>query len=77
VEKRVVRRLLTLCWQYGEDEHRRVSLPITQAELADLAGATRPTVNKVLRSLEDQGAVELARGRVEIRDRDALRQAAR
>lgn len=76
VEQRVVRRLLTLCWQYGGDAAGPVSLPLTQADLAELAGATRPTVNRVLRTLEDDGAIALARGRIDVRDRAALRRAA-
>jgi CRP-like cAMP-binding protein len=76
VEQRVVRRLLTLCWQYGGDAAHPVSLPLTQADLAELAGATRPTVNRVLRTLEDDGTIALARGRIDVRDRAALRRAA-
>jgi CRP-like cAMP-binding protein len=76
VEQRVVRRLLTLCWQYGGDAVGAVSLPLTQTDLAELAGATRPTVNRVLRALEADGAIALARGRIDVRDRAALRRAA-
>jgi CRP-like cAMP-binding protein len=72
VDKRVVRRLLVLCRQYGNGS-ARVLLPLTQAELADMAGATRPTVNKVLRTLEDAEVIALARGSVHILDRGALR----
>lgn len=77
VDKRVVRRLLALCRQYGDGLDAPVSLPLTQTELAELAGATRPTVNKVLRALQDGGAVALTRGRIEVLDREALRRAAR
>ena len=77
VDKRVVRRLLVLAREYGGDPRQPASLPFTQAELAELAGATRPTVNKVLRVLESEGAVVLARGRIEVHDREALRRAAR
>jgi CRP-like cAMP-binding protein len=47
-----------------------VRLP--QEELARLLGATRESVGKVLKSWERQGLVELAYGRVVIRDRDGL-----
>lgn len=77
VDRRVVRRLLALCRQYGDGLDATVSLPLTQTELAELAGATRPTVNKVLRALQDGGAIALARGRIEVLDREALRRAAR
>lgn len=77
VDKRVVRRLLVLCQQYAGEAGRPVSLPFTQTELAELAGATRPTVNRVLRALEEERAVVLARGRIDVLDREALRRAAR
>jgi CRP-like cAMP-binding protein len=72
VDKRVVRRLLVLCRQYGNGS-AEVSLPLTQSELAEMAGATRPTVNKVLRTLEDAEVIALGRGSVHVRDRAALR----
>jgi CRP/FNR family cyclic AMP-dependent transcriptional regulator len=71
VDKRVVRRLLVLCRQYGNGGSR-VSLPLTQSELAEMAGATRPTVNKVLRTLEDAEVIALGRGAVHVLDRDVL-----
>ena len=73
VDKRVVRRLLALCRQYGNGS-RQVSLPLTQSELAEMAGATRPTVNKVLRTLEEARVISLGRGSVQVLDRAALRQ---
>jgi CRP-like cAMP-binding protein len=73
VDKRVVRRILVLCRQYGEAGVPDCSLPLTQSEIAEMAGATRPTINKVLRNLESDGVIELARGRVRVLDRDALR----
>jgi CRP/FNR family cyclic AMP-dependent transcriptional regulator len=76
VDKRVVRRILALCRQYGEAGTAPVSLPLTQTELAEMAGATRPTINKVLRTLVDAGAIDLARGRVQVVDREALRRIA-
>jgi CRP-like cAMP-binding protein len=72
VDKRVVRRLLVLCRQYG-DGPGQVCLPLTQTELAEMAGATRPTVNKVLRTLEDAKVIVLSRGSVEVLDRAGLR----
>ena len=48
------------------------ALDVTQEELAGLVGATRPTVNQILQSLADQGAVALSRGKIEIRSRKVL-----
>ena len=37
-------------------------MPLTQEELAGLAGTSRPTVNQVLRQEQERGTVELKRG---------------
>ena len=46
-------------------------VPLTQQDLAELAGATRPTVNQSLKKLEAAGAVELYRGGVRIADAES------
>ena len=66
-ERRVLRRLLEL----GE------TVVLTQEELAQLAGTSRATVNRVLREEEKRGALRLDRGRVTVLDVDALRRRAR
>jgi CRP/FNR family transcriptional regulator, cyclic AMP receptor protein len=66
-ERRVLRRLLEL----GE------TVELTQEELAQLAGTSRATVNRVLREEEKRGALRLDRGRVTVLDADALRRRAR
>ena len=48
------------------------SLPITQQELAELLGVTRPTANTALRELEEAGLVARGYGRLRVLDRDAL-----
>ena len=50
-----------------------VTVPLTQEDLASLAGTTRPTANKVPRQMEELGALRLTRGRVEILDLESLR----
>ena len=47
VEKRVRRRLLELATLYGGEPP---SIRLTQETISELAGATRPTVNQVLRA---------------------------
>ena len=64
VPVRVARRLDELC-----DLFDGASIPLTQDDLAGLAGTTRQTVNQVL--------VELGRGRVDVVDREALRRRSR
>ena len=71
VEKRVLRRLVALASLYG-DQNEPVVIPLTQESLAELAGATRATVNQVLRQEQERGLVELERGRTRIRDIRAL-----
>ncbi|GEL16783.1 Crp/Fnr family transcriptional regulator [Pseudonocardia asaccharolytica] len=76
VDKRVARRLadLTLCYRNGA---RDVEIPLTQDDVASLAGTTRATANRVLRGLEARGVLALSRGRITIADRRRLADAAR
>lgn len=53
-----------------------IVIPLTQEELASLAGTTRPTVNRVLRELEGRNALRLRRGRIELIDLRAIHQRA-
>lgn len=71
VEKRVRRRLVDMVELYGE------TVPLTQDVIAELAGASRPTVNQVLREEERRGVVALRRGETAVLDVDALRRGAR
>jgi CRP-like cAMP-binding protein len=71
-DRRVVRRLLDLCEQYGTGPDRPVVIPLTQTDIAELAGATRPSTNRVLRALETEGLLRLRRGQVEVVDRAGL-----
>jgi CRP/FNR family cyclic AMP-dependent transcriptional regulator len=75
VERRVWRRLQDLVELYGGDVP--VVIAVTQDDLAQLAGTTRPTANRVLRSGEDSGVVRLGRGRIEVDDLTALARLAR
>ena len=73
LDRRLYRRLVELCESYGEGGEGPVVLPLTQAQLADLSGGTRPTVNQVLQRLVDQGVVAVSRGRVTVLDVERLR----
>jgi CRP/FNR family cyclic AMP-dependent transcriptional regulator len=67
VETRVLRRLTDLERQYRSTEaHTRI--PLTQDALASLAGASRATVNRVLRAVAADGLLELRRGRIVVLD---------
>jgi CRP/FNR family transcriptional regulator, cyclic AMP receptor protein len=71
-ETRVLRRLLSAARLYGT-----APVPLTQEELANLAGTTRPTTNRALRKAEEAGVLRLGRGSVEILDRGRLDRLAR
>jgi CRP-like cAMP-binding protein len=75
LERRVVRRLSRLATTYGADDGP-VTIPLTQDELGQLVGGTRPSVNQALQPLVEAGLVRLARGRITITDQEALRRAA-
>lgn len=70
--RRVARRLHEVGRLYEAGEGP-VRVPLTQEDLAGLAGATRPTVNAALRRLEQDDVVRLRRGGVDILDVRALR----
>lgn len=74
VERRVLRRLVELAEMYSDAD---AVIPLTQDELAELAGATRSTVNRVLREEEERGTIELRRGRIVVLDADTLVKRAR
>lgn len=76
VDTRVRRRLLHAVAVYGAIEPGAV-VPLTQEELASLAGTSRATVNRVLREEQELGSVELTRGRTTLRDPEALERRAR
>ena len=65
-EGRVMRRLTYLADIYVD--HPSKSIPLTQDELASLAGTTRQTVNRVLGQAQDEGLIALSRGRIVITD---------
>ncbi len=66
-ETRVRRRLVELSRAYGSEV-----VPLTQEDLAAMAGTSRATVNRVLREEEERGVVALRRGRTTILDLTAL-----
>ena len=72
-------RLTALTVTFSTDSSpaaKPVTIPLTQDELAELVGGTRPSVNQVLRRFVDEGMLELSRGRIVVTDAAALRRAA-
>jgi CRP/FNR family transcriptional regulator, cyclic AMP receptor protein len=62
-ETRVRRRLRELA-----DFYPAATIPLTQGEIAEMAGTSRATVNRVLREEEARGTVALGRGRTKVLD---------
>lgn len=71
VERRVLRRLSALAELYDSDVEV-AEVPVTQEDIASLAGTTRPTANRVLKDAEAQGLLELSRGKIRVLDREEL-----
>jgi CRP/FNR family cyclic AMP-dependent transcriptional regulator len=74
-ETRVMRRLHMLAGIYAR--HTSHSIPLTQDDLASMAGTTRQTVNRVLGQAQEQGLLSLSRGRIVITDQDGVARRAR
>jgi CRP-like cAMP-binding protein len=70
-EKRLLRRLCELAEFYPRADSA-TEVPLTQEQLAELAGTSRATVNRVLRDEEQRGTVELRRGKTIVRDVQSL-----
>ncbi|HET9287720.1 MAG TPA: Crp/Fnr family transcriptional regulator [Gaiella sp.] len=74
-ETRVARRVLELARVYGGSPP--IVIPLIQEELAALAGASRATVNRVLREAEGRGLVQVSRGKTVLLDPEGLARLAR
>jgi CRP/FNR family transcriptional regulator, cyclic AMP receptor protein len=65
-DRRVLRRVHELGELYGG------AVPLTQEDIAGLAGTSRATVNRVLREEEKRGTVRLQRGKTTVLEPEAL-----
>ena len=61
LDLRLARRLLVLHQNFGDEEQ---GVRITQNELADFAGATRESTNKILMQWKVDGLVDVRRGKI-------------
>jgi CRP-like cAMP-binding protein len=75
VEQRVLRRVLELGELYRNGG--TICVPLGQDEIAQLAGVTRQTVNKVLTKAQQDGALRIERGRLEILGLEEIRRRCR
>jgi CRP-like cAMP-binding protein len=71
-EQRVARRLSELAEAFGGGSGP-VTVPLTQEEVAQLAGTSRPTANQAIKKLERRRLVRVGRGRLELLDVPGLR----
>lgn len=71
---RVARRLVELAERFGETttEGVRITVPLSQQELAGWTGASREAVSKALQSLRNRGWIETHRKHITVLDLDAL-----
>jgi CRP-like cAMP-binding protein len=74
----LARRILALGETYGKPagEGTQISIRLPQHELGELVGATRESVNKLLRRWSEQGIISVEQGTLTVLDPAALRDVA-
>lgn len=79
IAARVAGRLVELADRFGEpvDDGVRISVPLSQDELAGWVGASREAVAKALRTLRERGYVTTGRRTMTVLDLDGLRRRTR
>lgn len=73
LDRRLARRLLLLHDQFSSPDG---TIAIAQSDLADFAGATRESTNKILMQWKSQGLIALKRRTIQLTDRPRLDQIA-
>jgi CRP/FNR family transcriptional regulator, cyclic AMP receptor protein len=76
VQTRILRRLVELARSYGQGQGPTV-IPLTQEDIAGLAGTARATVNRILRAERNRGTVSLEKRRITVLDLESLVRRAR
>ncbi len=76
VEQRVLRVLdrLTTAFDNGD---LPIVVRLRQEDIASMAGTRRQTANRPLKAAEEAGVLRIGRGRIEVTDREGLRELAR
>jgi CRP/FNR family transcriptional regulator, cyclic AMP receptor protein len=74
VDSRIAKRLLDLAESHGQDtaEGRLIALALSQAEIGQMVGATRESVNQCLRRFQSAGLIKVARQKIVVLKPDAL-----
>jgi len=76
---RLAKKLVALSATYGHETPKglRIELRLPQAELGELVGTSRESINKQLRAWSENGLLQFDRGYITICDRDGLEEMAR
>jgi CRP-like cAMP-binding protein len=77
ISVRLARRLALMAEGYGEREHQRRTVEVSQEQLAQMLSTSRQTANHLLKELEARGLIRLSYGTIEILDLDGLHRAAK
>ena len=56
------------------NDHWELGVPLTRAEIAEMLGTTPETTIRTLSRLQREGHLQLGRGRICVKDRQALRE---
>jgi CRP/FNR family transcriptional regulator, cyclic AMP receptor protein len=74
VDSRIAKRLLDLAESHGQDtaEGRLIALALSQAEIGQMVGATRESVNQCLRRFQSAGLIKVARQKIVVLKPEAL-----
>jgi CRP/FNR family transcriptional regulator, cyclic AMP receptor protein len=74
--QRVAKLLLDLASQYGSGKNGEIDVPLTQEELASLAGTSRATVTRAFSSWRRRGFIRTGQRRITITNPDSLKRIA-
>lgn len=74
VSARLAKILLALASNYGEESAsgRRIELKLSQQDLADMAGTSRVSVNKLMRGWQEQNIIHTEKRFITVHDLSAL-----
>jgi CRP/FNR family transcriptional regulator, cyclic AMP receptor protein len=70
-ETRVLRRVSEMAQMYADSKTPTV-IPLTQDDIASMAGTSRPTANRLLKAAEGDGLLVVGRRRIEVADAEVL-----
>lgn len=68
IEEQIAKRIWLLATSFARNTNGRMELQISQGDLAAFLGLSRQSVNAYLQRLRDEGILDVARGKIQIRD---------